>query len=197
MTRKSVAIVVQGDTTVEGNETLTLTLTNPVGATLLRATGTGTILNDDPAPTSTLLVQYRLSYTATGEHLYTTDLNEYNVLGTMGWLQEGATYRMFTGGVYSGALTIPMFRLYNTAIAQHHWTTDSNEVRVLSSDVHWLYEGIPGYLLPSAVGGALPLYRLALPSPPLHLWTIDAHEYAVLQTEGWIGEGVIGYALAP
>jgi len=68
---------------------------------------------------------------------------------------------------------------------------------VLSSDVHWLYEGIPGYLLPSAVGGALPLYRLALPSPPLHLWTIDAHEYAVLQTEGWIGEGVIGYALAP
>ncbi|OYX75791.1 MAG: hypothetical protein B7Y95_00655 [Rhizobiales bacterium 32-66-11] len=49
-TSKVVHVQVSGDTAVEGNETLTLNLTNPTGATLADASGTGTILNDDVAP---------------------------------------------------------------------------------------------------------------------------------------------------
>jgi chitinase len=46
--KKFVAVSVLGDTTVEGDETLTLTLSNPSAPyTLARAQGIGTIINDD------------------------------------------------------------------------------------------------------------------------------------------------------
>ena len=46
----TVTVNVTGDTTVESDETLTLTLSNPTGATLGTATATGTINADDSAP---------------------------------------------------------------------------------------------------------------------------------------------------
>ncbi|MGY5352331.1 Calx-beta domain-containing protein [Wenyingzhuangia sp. IMCC45533] len=48
-TSKTVDITVAGDNTVENNETLTLTLSNPTGTSVIiaDATGTGTINNDD------------------------------------------------------------------------------------------------------------------------------------------------------
>ncbi|OYY76284.1 MAG: hypothetical protein B7Y61_18450, partial [Rhizobiales bacterium 35-66-30] len=49
-TSKLVHVQVTGDTAVETNETLSLNLANPTGATLADASATGTILNDDVAP---------------------------------------------------------------------------------------------------------------------------------------------------
>jgi hypothetical protein len=49
-TRKLINISVAGDTTVENDETFSLTLSGLSGATLARATATGTIRNDDTAP---------------------------------------------------------------------------------------------------------------------------------------------------
>ena len=46
---QTVAIAIQGDVVVEGDETFTLTLTAPNGASLGNAIGTGTITNDDSA----------------------------------------------------------------------------------------------------------------------------------------------------
>ena len=51
-----VHVQVTGDTAVEANETLTLTLSSPNGATLAHGTATGTIVNDDTAPLPTLSV---------------------------------------------------------------------------------------------------------------------------------------------
>jgi Calx-beta domain len=48
-TTKSIAVSVVGDTTVESDETLTVTISNPVNATIADATATGTITNDDVA----------------------------------------------------------------------------------------------------------------------------------------------------
>jgi hypothetical protein len=56
VTTKYVPVLVNGDTTFETNETFTLTLSAPVGATIARATATGALVNDDagscgiPAP---------------------------------------------------------------------------------------------------------------------------------------------------
>jgi Calx-beta domain/RTX calcium-binding nonapeptide repeat (4 copies) len=50
-TSKTVAVPIVGDTAFESDETFTLTLSNPVNATLGAATATGTITNDD-APTA-------------------------------------------------------------------------------------------------------------------------------------------------
>lgn len=44
---QQILVDVLGDTTVEPDETFTVTLSSPVGATLQSAVGTGTILNDD------------------------------------------------------------------------------------------------------------------------------------------------------
>jgi hypothetical protein len=52
-----VTVNVNGDTTVEPNETFFLNVTNVVGATVVDGTGTGTILNDDIVPTPIYTIQ--------------------------------------------------------------------------------------------------------------------------------------------
>jgi hypothetical protein len=194
-TSKRLVVLVKGDGNVEGIETLTLTLSAPTGATIERGTAVGTIVDDDPAPTATAVNQFRLYNDVTKEHLYTTDSNEYAVLGTRGWTQEGMAYNMLTNGVYSGAATTPFFRLYHPGTLQHHWTSDSNEAITLARMPAWFYEGTVGYILPTAVGTTVPLYRLALASPPLHLWTTGQNEYDTLASRGWSKEGTVGYVI--
>jgi protocatechuate 3,4-dioxygenase beta subunit len=53
-TSKTVPITIIGDTTVEANETLTLNLSNPTGATLSAAAAVGTIVGDDGGTQVTL-----------------------------------------------------------------------------------------------------------------------------------------------
>src|SRR5437773_10340082 len=52
---QNVAVLVNGDTTVEPDETFVVTLSSPTNAGLGTAQGSGTIVNDDvpPAPTLT------------------------------------------------------------------------------------------------------------------------------------------------
>jgi bacillolysin len=195
VTSKRLAVAVRGDVDVEPNETLHVTLSNAVNARVLSGTATGTLLNDDSPVAATTVVQYRLYSDVTKEHLYTTDLNEYTVLGTRGWTQEGVGYKMLTNGTYGGVLTTPLFRMYHPGILQHHWTTDSNETLVLTGTPAWFYEAIIGYVVPTQVPGTIPLYRMALESPPIHLWTTDLNEYNTLATRGWVKEGIVGYVV--
>jgi len=53
---KTVAVTVNGDATVEPNETFLVNLASPTGATIADAQGQGTITNDDVAPLPTLSV---------------------------------------------------------------------------------------------------------------------------------------------
>ena len=46
---QTITVLVNGDTTVEANETFLVNLTNPTNATISQAQGTGTITNDDNA----------------------------------------------------------------------------------------------------------------------------------------------------
>jgi VCBS repeat-containing protein len=47
---KTITVLANGDTTFEGDETFTVTLSTPTNATITTGTGTGTIVNDDAAP---------------------------------------------------------------------------------------------------------------------------------------------------
>jgi chitinase len=49
-TAGTIGVPVHGDTTIEGDETLTLTLTDPANATLGTPSAAGTILEDEPPP---------------------------------------------------------------------------------------------------------------------------------------------------
>jgi uncharacterized delta-60 repeat protein len=188
-----VVVPIAANVTVQPNRSFFLNLSNPSGAVLSRAQGSGTILDDDPAAPASTVPMYRLYSDVTKEHLYTTDANEYAVLGTSGWVQEGTAWTMFGNGTHAGQFTIPLYRMYHPGIRQHHWTTDANEIMVLASQGAWQYERISGYLLPSTAAGSTPLYRLMYHTPPLHLWTTDENEKNVLSSQyGWVYEGVVG-----
>ena len=194
---RTFVVPVVGDTVVEPDETFTVTLSGASGGgTIVGPPSTATILNDDPAAPAVSTNVYRLYHDGTKEHLYTTDVVEYNALPAFNWIPEGIAYRMFTaaGGTYNGAGLVPFFRLYSPGLAQHHWTTDYNEARVLSQGT-WLYEGVVGSMSPTSQPGLTPLYRLYLPSPPIHLWTTGIVEYNALPPSGWIQEGIVGYVL--
>jgi hypothetical protein len=62
---ETISIVINGDTTTEPNETLTLTLSNPSNLQLSNATATGTIIDDEPHLNDTGITwagQYNRSY---------------------------------------------------------------------------------------------------------------------------------------
>jgi len=146
---------------------------------------------------------YRLYSPVTLDHLFTSDLNEYDTLKSeVGlWNDEGVAYYDYSApATVDGVTDEPLYRLYNPTTKQHLWTADTNEQTVLASEA-WFEEGIAGYIFPTAVAGTAPnaLYRLNMPATPahadLHLWTTSVNEYDTLQTVGWAFEDVAGYVL--
>ena len=137
--------------------------------------------------------RYRLYNPYSGHHHYTTDQNEYNVLGTLGWIQEETSCSIYEQ-VYrlSSVEAVPYYRLYNPNSFEHHWTTDVNEYNVLGT-LGWIQEGADGYVFPSQVAGSEPFYRLYNSIDGLHHWTMDSVERTVLIGYGWIDEGIACY----
>ena len=137
--------------------------------------------------------RYRLYNPNDYHHHYTTDPNEYNILGSIGWVQEGAACKIYDGFYRIDSVdTVPYYRLYNPNSYEHHWTTDANEYNVLGT-IGWIQEGVDGYVFASQVSGSEPLYRLYNPNDGLHHWTRDAHERNVLIGYGFVDEGIACY----
>jgi hypothetical protein len=154
----------------------------------------------NPSPVANQVLRYRLYSPVTLEHLYTTDLNEYNTLGsfTGTWNQEGTVGHVLDNpGSFNGVAAVPYYRLYDTSVQRHHWTTDPNEYYTLIQFPQYNAEGVDGYILPTNTTGATQLYRLLYPFVPgLHHWTIDANEYdTLISTYGWVGEGGSGFVI--
>ena len=78
-----------------------------------------------------------------------------------------------------------VYRLYNSGLKVHLYTTDANEYAVLA-ERGWSQEGVA---FKSAKEGT-PVYRLYNEGLKVHLYTTDANEYAVLAGRGWSQEGV-------
>jgi len=89
---------------------------------------------------------YRLYNPFVRQHLWTTQLNEYNTLATEGWTQEGIAGWVFPSAV-AGTATDPLYRLSYATPALHLWTTDLNEYNTLAADDFWTQEGIVCYVL--------------------------------------------------
>ncbi|MBQ9210395.1 MAG: hypothetical protein IJ153_01740 [Clostridia bacterium] len=128
---------------------------------------------------------YRLYNTKTGEHLYTTDENEYKVVGALAaWNQEGAVFTAPVEGT-------PVYRVYNPTTGEHHYTSDATEVAYLAK-IGWTNEGVK---FNSASEGT-PVFRLFNPKGTgtnSHLLTTDEVEKAYLLTLGWVDEKVAFY----
>ncbi len=150
---------------------------------------------------------HRLYNGNTGEHLYTADENEKNVLTKRGWTYEGIAWYAPQGYGY------PVYRMYNPASFAHHYTMDINERDTLCGlgnyagrSRGWTYEGI-GWYSPQSEKSMkslgkdqqslyTPLHRLYRPGYPMaaaHHYTADEHEVEVLLSWGWVYEGIAWY----
>jgi hypothetical protein len=102
-TSKTIDITVNGDTTLELDETFSINLTNPVGGTIGRATATGTIVDED-RPTIALTIadddateskknpgQFKLTRTGTATQSLSVN---YSIDGTA---TNGTDYQKLTG----------------------------------------------------------------------------------------------------
>ncbi len=146
--------------------------------------------------------RYRLYSPVTLAHLYTSDLNEYNVLATRGWNQENLAHRCLdTSGTYAGVSLTPYYRIHNATTRWHHWTTDPLEHATMKAIPGNSSDGIDCYILtqpaaPSA--NTLPLYVLYFAPLNKFLWTTDENEKNILTgARGWVYVRIDGYVLTP
>lgn len=88
---------------------------------------------------------FRLYHPGIQQHLWTTDANEYAVLATRGWTQEGVDGHILPVAVTG--VTTPLYRLAYRYLPLHLWTADRNEYDVLAGR-DWVQEGVAGHVAP-------------------------------------------------
>jgi len=138
---------------------------------------------------------YRFYSPVTKHHLFTTDVNEMNILrSNRSWNYEGNAYWVkSTGGCSSGE---SVYRFYSERLQVHLYTVDENERAVLSTypPDAWRYEGIGFCASRLNEMSTRPVYRFYSDQLRSHLFTADENERNDLMTysDVWRYEG-IGY----
>ncbi len=129
---------------------------------------------------------YRLYNPNSGEHFYTSDIDEATSVASVGWQWEGI------GWVAPAQNNSPVYRLYNPNAGDHHYTLNEAERDELVA-LGWNYEGIGWY---SDSADQLPVYRQYNPNAVAgaHNFTTSADEDIYLGSVGWNREGTAWYA---
>ncbi|MBF0579075.1 hypothetical protein IM774_04605 [Erysipelotrichaceae bacterium RD49] len=150
----------------------------------------------------------RLYNPNSGEHFYTSDVEEKDALVKLGWKDEG------TGWVSPKESTVPVYRLYNPNAGDHHYTKSSSERDILVS-VGWKNEGTGWYsYIPTSnynvwdYNGAAGLgtgtiasidvvreYNPNAKAAGSHNYTINRAENDFLVSVGWLDEGIAWQSL--
>ena len=157
----------------------------------------------------TLITMHRLYNRRSGEHFYTSNTYERDVLVSRGWTYEGIAWKA------PDTTQFPVYRMYNPKSKAHHYTMSENERDTLCGlgkfrgrGKGWNDEGIGWYsaqsadsiqqLSPEEQNKYMPLHRLYNPKYPMvsaHHYTADEHEVSVLLTRGWVYEGIAWYGI--
>lgn len=132
---------------------------------------------------------YRLYHQLSGEHFFTTNLEERNQLLTdPNWKEEGL------GWTVPEVSDSPVYCVVNPHTHDHHFTIDQNEYETLKS-LGWIDDGIRFYAAGSETQyqNLVPLYRLYNPNHKgtgSHHYTADENERDTLVKQGWNNEGI-------
>ena len=181
-----VATVNIGRVKAIGEGTAIITVTTAYGKT---ASCTVTVVGN--TGDQTLIPIHRLYNPKNGEHLYTADTNEVNVLYTSrGWGKEGIGWYTTTSGT-------PVYRLYSPKFNNHLYTSDRNEINIITQSYGWVLDNVINNV-PQPVmysKGSTPIYRLYNPKlSDQHHLTTDLNEYQIIPKWGWRQEGIAMYA---
>lgn len=137
-------------------------------------------------PTVTYQNMYRLYNPNSGEHFYTSNLDEAKNCISVGWRYENI-------GWVAPSTGAAVYRLYNPNAGDHHYTISTVERDTLRS-LGWNYEGIGWYSDSSS--DALSIYRQYNPNATTgtHNFTKSTAEKAAVLKAGWNDEGIGWYA---
>lgn len=144
--------------------------------------------NEAQAASQTL---FRVYNPNSGEHFYTQNGIERDLLVKVGWHDEGVAWETPSNG-------IPVYRLYNPNAGDHHYTMDVNEYNHLEK-VGWRKEGeafksVDLSSKEKPIG--IPVYRAYNPNAKAgaHNFTINFNEQKHLIQVGWRDEKIAFYA---
>ncbi len=152
------------------------------------STGGGSTI-DPNAPTPQVEnAVYRAYNSSNGEHLYTTNYEEFKVITKNGWDDEGIAFMS-----ESKEKGQAVYRVYNPNSGLHHYTTNVNEKNTLVS-LGWNDEGVAFYT--SKNPKDTPVYRVYNENDGNHHYTMNANEALALISMGWKNEG-IAFLTAP
>lgn len=129
---------------------------------------------------------YRLYNPNSGEHFFTANVGEKDILVNLGWKFESIPWDA------PAVSDIPVYRVYNPNSGDHHFTANAAERDILVG-LGWNDEGIGWY---SADGSGQPVYRLYNPnatSAGSHHFTASEEERDLLIGLGWRDEGIGWY----
>ena len=125
---------------------------------------------------------YRAYNPNNGEHLYTTNYDEFMHITNIGWHDEGVSF--MTEANKEGN---PVYRVYNPNSGLHHYTTDENEKNTLVS-LGWHDEKVSWYA--SNKPQSAPVFRVYNPNGGQHHYTMNQQEKNALVSYGWHDEGI-------
>lgn len=139
---------------------------------------------------------YRMYNPNSGEHFYTKEQGEKQMLMDAGWNYEGVAW------IAPAMSKVPVYRVYNPVSGDHHYTTSAAEVDNCIR-AGWNDEGIGWY---SDDFSSVPIYRVFNPnttSAGSHHYTVDKNEVKSLTakynaktgTGGWNDEGIGWYGM--
>ena len=133
---------------------------------------------------------YRMYDPNRGEHFYTKDSGEAEVLMAQGWVHEYIEDFNAVSASEEGAVAV--YRLYNPYYGGMHFYTESADEARFLKNIGWNYEGISHYVYDKKSSKGIDQIRLYNPnsSNGEHNWTADLYERAVLISAGWVDEGI-------
>nr|WP_255658354.1 hypothetical protein [Allobaculum fili] len=119
---------------------------------------------------------YRIYNPNNGEHPFTADKREYDVLGSIGWNKEGIAWIAPVEGT-------EMVRLYNSNSGEHHYTANKKEIEALEK-LGWKNEGVKFMSAKADDEHSVVIHRLYNPSAGLSAKTqAGAHHYTSTDKE--------------
>ena len=108
---------------------------------------------------------YRMYNPNSGEHFYTKDPEEAELLVQLGWIHESGSDFTVVSATEEDA--VPVYRLYNPNCGgMHFYTSDVEEAKYLKS-IGWNYEGISHYVYKATSTKGTPQHRLYNPNSPV------------------------------
>lgn len=133
-TSKPLPVSVNGDGTIEGNETFVINLTNPTNASLLDAQGTGTIVEDDSAMPSFSIANVTLNEGNSGTTAFTFTVTLSPTAGSTTTVQATIADGTATSADGDFVALAPVTLTFNAGVVTQQVTVNVNGDTKLEND---------------------------------------------------------------